>query len=172
MLFSYFVYIAPFTEFAREAFFQENICSWKNQKRKKAVGEKKKKEEKKKQLKEERKGTNLSRKEKKLPLWKWLVLAELQAGVQILNKEVAVKPKFTIHNVKNELSLSLCKYQPWYKNICILNSCLESQFWKLYVDSYSCSTAHFAFFYIVAAGFFFAFGNFISRCCETIRKKK
>ena len=39
-------------------------------------------------------------------------LAELQAGVQISNKEVAVKPKFTIHNVKNELSLSLCKYQP------------------------------------------------------------
>ena len=46
MLFSYFVYIAPFTEFAREAFFQENICSWKNQKRKKAVGEKKKKKKK------------------------------------------------------------------------------------------------------------------------------
>ena len=93
------------------------------------------KKKKKKQLKEERKGTNLSRKEKKLPLWKWLVLAELQAGVQISNKEVAFKPKFTIHNVKNELSLSLCKYQPWYKNICILNSCLESQFWKLYVNS-------------------------------------
>ena len=71
------------------------------------------KKKKKKQLKEERKGTNLSRKEKKLPLWKWLVLAELQAGVQISNKEVAFKPKFTIHNVKNELSLSLCKYQPW-----------------------------------------------------------
>ena len=38
-------------------------CSWKNQKRKKVVGEKKKKK-KRKQLKEERKGTNLSRKEK------------------------------------------------------------------------------------------------------------
>ena len=58
MLFSYFVYIAHFTEFARESFlFQENLCSWKNQKRKKVVGEKKKGEKK-------RKGTNLSRKEK------------------------------------------------------------------------------------------------------------
>ena len=47
MLFSCFVYIAPFTEFARESFlFQENLCSWKNQKRKKVVGEKKKKKKK------------------------------------------------------------------------------------------------------------------------------
>ena len=58
MLFSYFVYIAHFTEFARESFlFQENLCSWKNPKAKKVVGEKKKGEKK-------RKGTNLSRKEK------------------------------------------------------------------------------------------------------------
>ena len=55
-------------------------------------------------------------KEKKF-LWKRLVLAELRAGVQILNKEFAVKPKFAIHNVKNEVSFSSCKYQPWYKNI-------------------------------------------------------
>ena len=47
MLFSYFVYIAPFTEFARESFlFQENLCSWKNPKAKKVVGEKKKGEKK------------------------------------------------------------------------------------------------------------------------------
>ena len=38
-------------------------------------------------------------KEKKF-LWKRLVLAELHAGVQISNKEFAVKPKFAIHNVK------------------------------------------------------------------------
>ena len=30
----------------------------------------------------------------------------------ILNKEVAVKLKFAIHNAKNEVSFSLCKYQP------------------------------------------------------------
>ena len=56
-------------------------------------------------------------KKKKIPLWKRLVLAELHSGVQISNIKVAVKPKFAIHNVKNEVSFSLCKYQPWYKNI-------------------------------------------------------
>ena len=65
---------------------------------------------------EKRKSTILLKKEKN-PWWKRLVLAELQAGVQIPNKEVAVKPKFVIHNVKNEVSFYLCKYQPWYKII-------------------------------------------------------
>ena len=32
------------------------------------------------------------------------------------------------------------------QNICIQNICLRSQFWKLYVDSLSCSLAHFAVF--------------------------
>lgn len=35
---------------------------------------------------------------KKIPLRKWLVLVELYTGVQILNKEVAIKPKFAIHD--------------------------------------------------------------------------
>ena len=39
----------------------ENLCSWKNQKRKKVLGEKTRR-------KEERKGTTLSGKEKKNPL--------------------------------------------------------------------------------------------------------
>ena len=89
---------------------------------------------------------SICQEKKKLPLWKRLVLAELHAGVQILNKEVVVKPKFTIRNVKNEVSFSLCKYHPWCKNICIQNTCLESQFWKLYVDSLSCSSAQFEVF--------------------------
>ena len=71
---------------------------------------------------------------------------------RVLNKEVAVKSKFTIHNVKIEVSLSLCKYQPWCENICIQNTCLESQFWKLYVDSLSCSSVHFTVFSIFVAG--------------------
>ena len=67
MLFSYFVYIAPFTEFAREAFcFRKIFAHGKIKSGRKPLVKKKKK--KKKQLKEERKGTNLSRKEKKLPL--------------------------------------------------------------------------------------------------------
>ena len=64
-----------------------------------------------------------------------------RSSVQILNKEVAVKSKFTIHNVKNQVSFS--SYQPWYKKI---NTSLESQFWKLYVDSLFCSSAQFAVF--------------------------
>ena len=38
-------------------------------------------------------------------------------------KEVAVKLKFAIDKIKNEFSFSLCKYQPWSKNI---NNRLES----------------------------------------------
>ena len=38
--------------------------------------------------------------------------ALINAGVQISNKEVAVKPKFTIRDVKSEVSFSLCKYEP------------------------------------------------------------
>ena len=41
--------------------------------------------------------------EKRIPLWKRLVLAELHASVQISNKEFAVKPKLAIHDVKNEV---------------------------------------------------------------------
>ena len=54
---------------------------------------------------------------KNIPLWKWLVLAELHAGVKISIKEVPVELKFAKHAVENEISFSLCKYQPWYKNI-------------------------------------------------------
>ena len=54
---------------------------------------------------------------KNIPLWKWLVLAELHAGVKISIKEVPVELKFAKHAVKNEISFSLCKYQPWYKNM-------------------------------------------------------
>ena len=150
LLLPYFVYIEHFTKFTRESFLlKEKSLLMENQKRKKVVGEEKKKKKKGSKKKErvpicqKRESTNLSRKERELPSWKRLVLAELHAGVQILNKEVAVKPKFTIHNVKNEVSFYFCKYQPWYNNI---NACLESQFWKLYVDSLFCSSAHFAVF--------------------------
>ena len=44
---------------------------------------------------------------KKDPLLKRPVLAELHAGVQISNKEVAVKPKLAIHDVKTRF-LFLC----------------------------------------------------------------
>ena len=155
---------------------RKNLCLWKIKSGRKSLAKKKKKEKKKGSKKKERvpicqkrESTNLSRKERELPLWKRLVLAELHAGVQILNKEVAVKPKFTIHNVKNEVSFSFCKYQPWYNNI---NTCLESQFWKLYVDSLFCSSAHFAFFPFLPRVFPFAFGNFAHHCVVLHLEKK
>ena len=46
---------------------------------------------------------------KKIPLWKRMVLTELHDGVQISNKEVAVKPKFAIRDVKHGVSFSLLK---------------------------------------------------------------
>ena len=61
-------------------------------------------------------------------MWKRLVLAELHAGVQISNKEVAVKPKFAIHNVKSEVSFSL--YKPLYKNIDKLRVHQSPRIWK------------------------------------------
>ena len=62
MLFLYFVYIAYFKKFAREALcLQKNLCSWKNQNRKKVLCQKKRKKEKKNRPKEERIGTILSR---------------------------------------------------------------------------------------------------------------
>ena len=64
---------------------------YKIQRWKKVLGEKKSRPQK------ERKGIILSRKEN-IPLWKLLVLAELHACVQISTKEVAVKPKFAIHD--------------------------------------------------------------------------
>ena len=64
MLFPYFVYIAHFTNFTCESFFlKEKSLLVENHERKEVVGEKNKKI-KKKRLKEERKSTNLSRKEK------------------------------------------------------------------------------------------------------------
>ena len=73
--------------------------------RKSLIKKKKKKERKEKQTQ----GKEYhSVKKRKIPLWKWLVLAELHTGVQISNKEVAVKPKFAIQNIFK--AGTLCKY--------------------------------------------------------------
>ena len=62
--------------------------------------------------------------------------------------------------LKNEVSFSICKYQPWYKNIkyhdeinfesCMSIRCLAPQ--------------HIRSFSIFVAGFAFAFGNFAHYC--------
>ena len=71
------------------------------------------KKKKKTMSREERKSTILSRKEKKfLCESNWYWESSMLASRLILNKEVAVKLKFAIHNAKNEVSFSLRKYQP------------------------------------------------------------
>ena len=72
---------------------------------------------KKKNRPEEEKKGSLCQVKNKIILWKRLVLAELHAGFQNSNNEVAVQPKFAIHYVKKKVFFSLCKYQPWNKNI-------------------------------------------------------
>ena len=84
--------------------------SRKNQKQRKFLIQKKKKEK-----AQRRKKECHSVKNRKYPWWKRLVLAELHVGIQISNKEVAVKPKFVIQKVKTEVSFHSCKYQCWYK---------------------------------------------------------
>ena len=58
---------------------------------------------------------------------------------------------------ENEVSFSLWKYQPCYKDI---NNCLESQFWKAVCRFVVLLLSAFCSFSIFAAGFFFAFDNF------------
>ena len=67
-----------------------------------AHGKKSKAEEKKKKRPKKKERVLFCQEKKEIPLSKWLVLAELYAGVQILNKEVTIKPKLAISNVENE----------------------------------------------------------------------
>ena len=78
----------------------ESICSWKNQKRKKVRG---KKREKKKKQAQRRKKAPFCQEEKKLVYesdWYW-------RSSSLANKEVALKPKFAMHDVKNEVFFCL-----------------------------------------------------------------
>ena len=95
MLFPYFVYIVHFTKFTRGISLEKSLLVEKS-----SLVEKSKVEGKKKKNKKE--STILSRKESLLR--KRLVLAELHAGIQMSNREVAVKPKIAIHDVENEVS--------------------------------------------------------------------
>ena len=91
--------------------------------RKSLVGKKKMK--KKFWTKEERKKERVPfcQEKKKNSSWQRPVLAKLCAGVQVFNIEVAVKPKFTTHNVKKEVSFSLYKYQPYAKTLKVASNC-------------------------------------------------
>ena len=98
MSFPYFVYIVHFTKFTRGISLEKSLLVEKS-----SLVEKSKVEGKKKKKKQERK-YHFFKKRKENLLRKRLVLAELHAGIQISNREVAVKPKIAIHDVENEVS--------------------------------------------------------------------
>ena len=149
MLFPYFVYIVHFTKFTRGISLEKSLLVEKS----KVEGKKKKKQERKYHFVKKRK-ENLLRKR--------LVLAELHAGIQISNREVAVKPKIAIHDVENEVSF-FCMQVP-----------ASTKILTIYISSNrnfeSCMTIrclapqHIFRFSIFAVGFSFAFGNFANYC--------
>ena len=151
MLFPYFVYIVHFTKFTRGISLEKSLLVEKS----KVEGKKKKKTRKKVPFCQEKK-----RKENLLR--KRLVLAELHAGIQISNREVAVKPKIAIHDVENEVSF-FCMQVP-----------VSTKILTIYISSNrnfeSCMTIrclapqHIFRFSIFAVGFSFAFGNFANYC--------
>ena len=142
MLFPYFAYIEHFTKLTRGSFlFKEKFLLMEKSKSEESRRWKKKKNKKKKKKKRPKKKERVPICQEKKKDFLCESDSYWRSSVQILNKEVAVKSKFTIHNVKNQVSFS--SYQPWYKKI---NTNLESQFWKLYVDSLFCSSAQFAVF--------------------------
>ena len=102
------------------------------------------------------------KKRKENLLRKRLVLSELHAGIQMSNREVAVKPKIAIHDVENEVSF-FCMQVP-----------ASTKILTIYISSNrnfeSCMTIrclapqHIFRFSIFAVGFSFAFGNFANYC--------
>ena len=113
-------------------------------------------------LKNKKRIKNFCQEKQQIPLWKRLVLAELHAGVQISNKEVAVKPKFAIHNVKSEVFFSLCK--PLYKNIDNRQESSVASNLEAVCGFVVLLLSTFSDFSIFADGFSFASGNFAHYC--------
>ena len=108
MLFPYFLALHTLQNSHIEALCSwKNLCSWKSQKQKKVLSKKKKKRKKNKTKQAQiRQNEYHSIKKQKNSLQKQLVLVELHAGVQISNKELTIKPRFAMRNIKNNVSLS------------------------------------------------------------------
>ena len=153
MLFPYFVYIVHFTKFTRGISLEKYLLVEKS----KVEGKKNQKNK----HKEERKYHSVNKRKKNL-LRERLVLAELHAGIQISNREVAVKPNIAIHDVENEVSF-FCMQVP-----------ASTKILTIYISSNrnfeSCTTIrclapqHIFRFSIFAVGFSFACGNFANYC--------
>ena len=107
MLFPYFLALHTLQNSHMEALcLWKNLRSWKNQKQKKVLSKKKRGKKNKTKQAQIRQNEYHSIKKQKHSLQKQLVLVELHAGVQISNKELTVKPRFAMHNIKNKVSLS------------------------------------------------------------------
>ena len=131
----------------KASFLRKNLCWWKIMSGRKSLVKKIKKI-KKKRLKEERKSTNLSRKEKNF-------LCESD-----WYKEVAAKPKFAIHNVKTRCpfiyaSTSLDTKRLTLASNCNFESCMSI---RCFAPQHILQLFHFC------RGVFFAFGNFAHPC--------
>ena len=157
MLFPYFVCIVHFTKFTRGISLGKSLLVEKS-----SLVEKSKVEGKKKKKNKQERKYHFVKKRKENLLRKRLVLAELNAGIQISNREVAVKPKIAIHDVENEVSF-FCMQVP-----------ASTKILTIYISSNrnfeSCMTIrclapqHIFRFSISAVGFSFAFGNFANYC--------
>ena len=124
---------------------RRKICSWKIICGRKSLVKKTKNWN---RLKEERKSTNLSRKEKNF-------LCESD-----WYKEVAAKPKFAIHNVKTRFpfiyaSTSLDTKRLTLASNCNFESCMSIRCF---------APQHILQFFHFCRGVFFAFGNFAHHC--------
>ena len=136
----------------------EALCLWKTFARGKIKSVRKSSEKKPDAKKKER--VPLCQVKKKNPLWKRLVLAELSRWLPDFEQRSRCQSKFDVHDVENEVTFSLCKYQPWYKTSTIAsnrNFKAVCRFVVLLLSS-------FCGFSIFAAGFSFAFGNFARYC--------
>ena len=154
MLFLYFVFIAHFTKFTRgSSLFMENLCSWKNQKRKKVLGKKTRR-------KEERKGTTLSGKEKKS-----FVKATCASGAFTLASRFRTKKSLSIQNLTYMMLKTRLPFLYASTSLDTKTSTIASnRNFKAVCRFVVLLLSSFCGFSIFAAGFSFAFGNFARYC--------
>ena len=149
MLFLYFVFIAHFTKFTRgSSLFMENLCSWKNQKRKKVFGKKTRR-------KEERKVPLCPVKKKKS-----FVKATCASGAFTLASRFRTKKSLSIQNLKTRLPFLYASTSLDTKTSTIASNRNFKAICRFVVLLLS----SFCGFSIFAAGFSFAFGNFARYC--------
>ena len=131
----------------------ENLCSWKNQKRKKVLGKKTRR-------KEERKGTTLSGKEKKS-----FVKATCASGAFTLASRFRTKKSLSIQNLTYMMLKTRLPFLYASTSLDTKTSTIASnRNFKAVCRFVVLLLSSFCGFSIFAAGFSFAFGNFARYC--------